>query len=91
MVFILSLKYILPTLFDRRTRQSFELFNKLKRLFTRQVCHPIRVNVRLSEAPAAGQSIFEFDPRATGALDYHKLTRRLIDDGIRAKQLPRFF
>jgi chromosome partitioning protein len=87
----LSLKYILPTLFDRRTRQSFELFNKLKRLFTRQVCHPIRVNVRLSEAPAAGQSIFEFDPRATGALDYHKLTRRLIDDGIRAKQLPRFF
>jgi len=87
----LNLKYILPTLFDRRTRQSFDLYNKLKRLFTKQICHPIRLNVRLSEAPAAGKSIFELDPRATGALDYHKLTRRLIDDGIRAQQVPRFF
>lgn len=87
----LSLKYILPTLFDRRTRQSFDLFQKLKRLFTRQICDPIRYNVRLSEAPANGKTIFEFDPRATGAADYHKLTRRLIDDGIRSKQVPRFF
>jgi chromosome partitioning protein len=87
----LGLKYILPTLFDRRTRQSFELYNKLKRHFAKQICHPIRLNVRLSEAPAAGKSIFEFDPRASGASDYHKLTRRLIDDGIRAQQLPKFF
>ena len=87
----LGLKYILPTLFDSRTRQSYELYNKLKRLFAKQICHPIRLNVRLSEAPAVGKSIFEFEPRATGAVDYHKLTRRLIDDGIRAQQVPRFF
>ncbi|WP_281432206.1 ParA family protein [Desulfatitalea alkaliphila] len=87
----LGLKYILPTLFDRRTRQSYDLYKKLKRLFTKQICHPIRLNVRLSEAPSAGQTIFEFDPRATGAQDYRKLTRRLIDDGIRAQQVPRFF
>ena len=87
----LGLKYILPTLFDRRTRQSFELYRKLKRFFTRQICHPIRHNVRLSEAPSAGQTIFEYDNRAIGAQDYDKLTRRLIDDGIRAKQAPRFF
>ena len=87
----LGLKYILPTLFDRRTRQSYDLYRKLKRFFTRQICHPIRYNVRLSEAPSAGKTIFEFDHRALGAQDYHKLTRRLIDDGIRAKQAPRFF
>lgn len=87
----LGLKYILPTLFDRRTRQSFELYQKLKRFFTRQICHPIRHNVRLSEAPSAGRTIFEYDRRATGAHDYHHLTRRLIDDGIRAQQAPRFF
>lgn len=86
----LSLKYILPTLFDRRTRQSFNIYKKLKRLFSKQICHPIRYNVRLSEAPAVGQTIFEFDARATGASDYQKLTGRLIDDGIREKQLPRF-
>lgn len=87
----LSLKYILPTLFDRRTRQSFEIYHKLKRLFTKQICDPIRYNVRLSEAPAKGKTIFEYDPQAPGAGDYRKLARRLIDDGIRAKQLPRFF
>lgn len=87
----LSLKYILPTLFDRRTRQSLELLKKIKRLFAKQICHPIRYNVRLCEAPADGRTIFEYDPRATGAYDYHQLTRRLIDDGIRAKQAPRFF
>ena len=87
----LVLKYILPTLFDRRTRQSFEIYRKLKRLFTKQICDPIYYNVRLSEAPAGGKTIFEYDPQASGALDYRKLARRLIDDGIRAKQLPRFF
>ncbi|NNK01308.1 MAG: ParA family protein [Desulfatitalea sp.] len=87
----LNLKYILPTLFDRRTRQSFDIYGRLKRLFTRQICHPIRYNVRLSEAPAHGKTIFEYDRQASGAQDYQKLTRRLIDDGIRAEQTPRFF
>ena len=87
----LELKYILPTMFDKRTRQSFEIYTKLKRLFTKQICHPIRHNVRLSEAPARGKTIFEYDRRAVGAHDYRKLTRRLIDDGIRAKDIPRFF
>ena len=87
----LSLKYILPTMFDRRTRQSIVIYKKLKRLFTKQICHPIRHNVRLSEAPGDGKTIFEFDKQAPGAQDYRKLSRRLIDDGIRAQQLPRFF
>jgi chromosome partitioning protein len=87
----LCLQYILPTLFDTRTRQSAELYRKLKRLFAKQICHPIRYNVRLSEAPAGGRTIFEFDRRASGAQDYHKLTRRLIDDGVRSQQVPRFF
>lgn len=87
----LSLRYVLPTLFDGRTRQSAQLYLKLKRLFTKQICHPIRYNVRLSEAPAGGQTIFEYDRRASGASDYHKLTRRLINDGVRAKEIPRFF
>ncbi len=87
----LQLSYILPTMFDRRTRQSFEIYQKLKRLFAKQICHPIRHNVRLSEAPARGKTIFEFDRRAPGAQDYQKLSRRLIDDAIRAQKVPRFF
>jgi chromosome partitioning protein len=88
---MLCLKYILPTMFDRRTRQSAEIYHKLKRLFTKQICTPIRHNVRLCEAATCGKTIFEFAENAPGADDYRKLSRRLIDDGIRAKEIPRFF
>ena len=87
----LQLKYILPTMFDRRTRQSFDIFGKLRKLFRKQICHPIRQSVRLSEAPGVGKTIFEYRRTSTGADDYDQLTRRIIDDGIREKAVPRFF
>lgn len=87
----LQLKYILPTMYDGRTRQCEIIFTQLRRLFRKQICDPIRHNVRLSEAPGFGKSIFEFDDRAQGAVDYMKLARRLIEDGIKEEQLPRFF
>jgi chromosome partitioning protein len=88
---MLALKYVLPTMFDRRTRQSEVVYKKLKRLFTKQICAPIRQNVRLSEAATIGKTIFEYRLSATSAEDYRKLARRLMDDGIRAKEIPRFF
>ena len=63
----LQLKYVLPTMFDRRTRQCFDIMKQLLKIFRRQLCDPIAYNVRLSEAPAQGQTIFEYDPRAVGA------------------------
>ncbi|MCP4746216.1 MAG: hypothetical protein GY874_08760 [Desulfobacteraceae bacterium] len=43
----------------------------------KQICHPIRANVRLSEAPAnKDKTIFEFDGNAADANDYHKLARK---------------
>jgi chromosome partitioning protein len=84
----LELRYILPTLFDRRTRQSFEIYRQLKRLFQKQICEPIRYNVRLSEAPAFGKSIFEYQKNATGAVDYARLIRRIISDDGRKKGFP---
>ena len=62
---------------------------KLKRLFVRQICHPIRTNVRLSEAPSLGKTIFEYDDKASGADDYRKLSLRLIHDDIRSKEAPK--
>lgn len=87
----LQLKYVLPTMYDRRTRQCEVIYTQLRRLFRKQICDPIRHNVRLSEAPGFGKSIFEFDGQAYGAIDYWKLARRLIEDGIKEEQLPRFF
>jgi len=75
------LKYILPTMFDKRTKQSHEILNQLKETFKEQICHPIRYNVRLSEAPAHGQTIFEYSKQAAGAADYEKLIKRIKKDG----------
>ncbi|MCP4688075.1 MAG: ParA family protein [Desulfobacterales bacterium] len=87
----LQLKYILPTMFDRRTRQSFDILKQLKRLFQKQICDPIHHNVRLSEAPAHGKTIFEYVAKGAGAMDYEKLTRRIINDGVEKKNTPRTF
>ena len=76
----LRLEYVLPTMFDRRLKQTFTIYHQLQRFFARQLCDPIRYNVRLSEAPGKGQSIFEFNTGAAGAVDYDRLVRRIMAD-----------
>jgi chromosome partitioning protein len=75
----LELKYILPTMYDRRTRQSKLIYHQLEKLFRKQICDPIHYNVRLSEAPARGQSIFEYQRQASGAYDYARLVGRIAN------------
>ena len=86
----LQLNYILPTMFDKRTRQSFDILRQLKKLFSKQICAPIHYNVRLSEAPSRGKTIFEYSGQAVGARDYEKLFQRIENDGIRQKENPEF-
>ncbi len=38
----------------------------------------IRSNIKLAEAPSFGQSIFEYDPKSSGAQDYGALVREVI-------------
>jgi chromosome partitioning protein len=77
----LQLKYILPTMFDQRTNHSFEILTQLRRLFRKQICEPIHYNVRLSEAPVRGKTIFEYRASAVSADDYKKLIWRVDNDG----------
>jgi len=70
-------RVIVPTLFDPRRKQSDEYLAQLRTTYGSQVMQPIRVNVRLSEAPAAGQTIYEYDPRSRGALDYAALVEQV--------------
>jgi chromosome partitioning protein len=77
----LSLKYVLPTFLDRRVRKSAEVLAQLQTHFGNQLCEPIRYNVRLSEAPGYGQTIYEYAPHSPGAEDYLKLTERVLNDG----------
>lgn len=76
----LQLRYIVPTALDRRVKQSGEILGQLRAAFGELVCRPIRYNVRLSEAPAHGQHIFEYAGRSAGAADYAALTGRVLQD-----------
>lgn len=75
----IQLKYVLPTFYDRRVNQSDEILEQLKGVFGEILQNPIRVNVRLSEAPLHGQTIFEYAPRSAGAADYQQLTKRILN------------
>jgi chromosome partitioning protein len=76
----LRLKYILPTLFDRRTRHGQQMLEQLGRYFSRQMCAPVHHTVRLCEAPLLGRTIFEHDPGSVAAQDYDTLVRRVLTD-----------
>lgn len=76
----LALKYILPTFLDMRVKKSVGILEKLQELYGNNVCAPIRYNVRLSEAPAYGQSIYEFAPGSPGASDYRELVRKVANN-----------
>ena len=77
----LRLEYILPTMFDRRTRHSQEMFSQLKKHFSRHICDPIHYSVRLTEATTFGRTIFEYKARALVANDYENLVKRIITNG----------
>jgi chromosome partitioning protein len=74
----LVLRYVLPTFLDRRVRKSDEILNQLRTHFAERLCLPIRYNVRLSEAPGYGQTIYEYAPSSAGAEDYARLVELVM-------------
>ncbi len=68
-----AVRMIIPTMYDPRVRQSGELLDDLKQRYGTLIAPAIRINVRLSEAPAYGKTIYEYDPRSRGAADYARL------------------
>jgi chromosome partitioning protein len=72
-----DLNYILPTFLDMRVNRSMEILKKLENLYGERVCSPIHYNVRLSESPAHGQTIFEYAPGSNGAQGYRDLVRKV--------------
>lgn len=75
-----SLKYILPTFHDKRIKHPTRILNKLKQLYGEYLCNPIRYNANFPQAPAFGQTIFEFSPGCSGSEDYRELVRKVAND-----------
>lgn len=76
----LSIEGVLLTMFDVRTKLSVEVQQEVRKYFKEKVyrCYIPR-NVRLSEAPSRGESIFEYDTRSDGAKAYVGLVKEVIN------------
>jgi len=57
---------ILPTFFDRQTNETVTQLQELARAFGNLVWPPIPVDTKLREAPAYGQTIWEYAPNSRG-------------------------
>ncbi len=75
----LNIEGILLTMFDKRNNLSHQVVDEIKTHFKDKV-FPVIIprNVRLSEAPSHGVSIFDYDPRSIGALMYLELGKEII-------------
>lgn len=75
----LHIEGIVLTMFDSRNNLSHQVVTEIKNHFGDKVFNAIIPrNVRLSEAPSHGQSIFEYDNKSVGALRYMELAREVI-------------
>lgn len=69
----------LLTMYDNRLRLSNQVYEEVKRVFGDLVFNTvISRNVRLSEAPSHGMSVFEYDPSSKGAKNYMSLAKELL-------------
>jgi chromosome partitioning protein len=76
--------YGLPT-FMNRTNLARDIYELMQERFQSLCLPPIHQNTRLAEAFAARKTIFEYDPTSSGAVDYLRATKELINDLEKAK------
>ncbi|MEO7331996.1 MAG: AAA family ATPase, partial [Minicystis sp.] len=69
---------VLPTFFDARAKICHEAVNTLKSHFGERCLPPIRAAIKVKEAPAQGQTIFEYAAGTTAADDYGVVVDRII-------------
>ena len=77
-----DVKIIVLTMYDKRTSLSKQVADEVRNYFDKKVFKTvIPRNVRLSEAPSYGESIFEYDKLSKGAQAYRDLAKEVIRRG----------
>ena len=75
----LSIEGVLLTMLDQRTNLGVEVSQEVRKYFKEKVYRTfIPRNIKLSEAPSAGLSIFDYDNRSEGAKAYAQLAKEVI-------------
>lgn len=71
---------IILTMFDSRTKLSASVVEDVRKFFKDSAFETVVPrNVRLSEAPSHGKTIFQYDDKSTGAKAYKKLAKEFIN------------
>ena len=73
---------LLMTRYDKRKRLCVEVYDRMKGLGLPVFETIIRENVKLSEAPSHGCSIFDYEPTSYGSQDYQSLYQEIIGHGF---------
>lgn len=75
----LIIEGVVLTMYDARTKLSVEVQQEVRKHFKDRVYHSyIPRNIKLSEAPSRGMSIFEYDVRCEGAKSYAGLANEVV-------------
>ena len=81
----LSVRGVILTMYDGRTRLGQDVVSEVRKFFPHQVFQTlIPRSIRLAEAPSYGEPINVYAPNSTAASAYAKLTRELLQqDGVK--------
>ncbi len=83
----LKIEGVLLTMFDVRTRLSVEVQQEVRKYFKEKVYKSyIPRNIKLSEAPSRGQSIFEYAIKSDGAQAYAALAKEVMIHNSKPQQ-----
>lgn len=76
----LQLLGVLITMYDPRTNIARDSYNQIKAVFGKKLMRTqISRSVRIEESPAYKESILTFAPKSTGAQEFMKLSREVLD------------
>jgi chromosome partitioning protein len=71
---------VLPTLFDARARICHEALDTLREHFQGRCFEPVRLAIRVKEAPAQGKTLLEYAPTSNATADYLRVVDRLLGE-----------
>ena len=77
---------VLPTFYDARAKICREAVETMQQHFGDRCLEPIRSAIRIKEAPAHGQTIFEYAAGSPAAEDYKKVVDRIIGGAAAARR-----
>jgi chromosome partitioning protein len=72
--------YAVPTLFRKRVNVHQAVLDKIREYFEPRYFPPIHENTKIEEAVLANKTVIEYDATSSGAFDYTKLAREVINE-----------